>query len=440
MSNRVVVAVVPLSAVRPAHIGKAAAARGLTPVFVTVAGEVSEEERAEYTGFGRVLEADPRRPEETVERLRGLTPAGILTFSEGALALTTALAAGLGLPFHDAEVLQALTDKWAQRRRLAAAGVDAVRCELVTSRQEALSALAGRAEPTVVKPRRSQSSRDTYLIEPGADLPAQVCPGPDRPFLLEEYLPGRDEGELGDYVSVESLVVDGEPFTLGVTGKFPLLPPFREQGQFIPSQLPPSEHAAVARLAADAARALGVRRGLVHTEIKLTPGGPRIIEVNGRLGGFQHELQQRAAGQDLLELALAVACGLPVSPVAVGTDGPVRFQYGNLTPAGGGTLVAVRGSEELLAEPGVSGYLSRVAPGSTLEPAVATHFADLVFGEAPDHRALLDLLDRILPGMRHVYRAPDGSLTELQPTRHGLVPAPREADRNPEDTETESSP
>lgn len=183
-----------------------------------------------------------------------------------------------------------------------------MRCELVTSRQEALGAPAGRREPTVVKPRRSQSRRDTYLIEPGAELPAQVRPGQDNPFLLEEYLPGRDEGEPGDHVSVESLVVDGEPFTLGVTGKFPLLPPFREQGQFIPSQLPPGDHAAVVRLAAD--------------------------EVNGRLGGFQHELQQRAAAQDLLEPALAVACGLPVSPVAVGTDGPVRFRYGNLTPAG----------------------------------------------------------------------------------------------------------
>ncbi len=74
------------------------------------------------------------------------------------------------------------------------------------------------------------------------------------------------------YVSVESLVVDGQPFTLGVTGKFPLRPPFREQGQFIPSQLPESEHAAVARLASHAATALGVWRGLVHTEIKLTPG------------------------------------------------------------------------------------------------------------------------------------------------------------------------
>ena len=189
-----------------------------------------------------------------------------------------------------------------------------------------------------------------------------------------------------------------------------------------------------------ALRALGVRSGITHTEFKLTADGPRLIEVNGRLGGFQHELQQRAAGQDLLELALAVACGLPVSPVAVGTAGPVRFQYGNLTPPGGGTLVAVRGSEGVLAEPGVTGYLSRVAPGSTLEPAVATHFADLVFGEAPDHRALLDLLDRILPRMRHVYRRPDGSPAELQPTRHGLVPVRREPEDHCEVAETENRP
>ncbi|MBP5942800.1 hypothetical protein F3K43_48850 [Streptomyces sp. LBUM 1476] len=67
---------------------------------------------------------------------------------------------------------------------------------------------------------------------------------------------------------------DGEVRVLAVTGKPALLPPFRETGQFWPSHLPAPEVAALGSLAADAVRALGVRSGITHTEIKLTPHGP----------------------------------------------------------------------------------------------------------------------------------------------------------------------
>ena len=48
--------------------------------------------------------------------------------------------------------------------------------------------------------------------------------------------------------------------------------------------------------------------------------------------------------------------------------------------------MAGRGSDGVLAEPGVTGYLSRVAPGSTLEPAVATTVAYRVGDQFVDRR------------------------------------------------------
>ncbi|MBO1284367.1 ATP-grasp domain-containing protein [Streptomyces sampsonii] len=418
----VVVAVVPFASVRPAHLGKAAAARGLSPVFVAVRGALGAPERAEYAALGPVFEVAEDGTGEAVAELRALDADGVMTFSEGLLPMTATLAAALELPYHDAATVTALTDKWVQRRTLAERGVDTVRSALVTSREEALAVLAERGEPAVVKPKRSQSSRDTFLVGPGEELPAPVRPTPQQPFVVEEYLRGRDEGEFGDYVSVETLVVGGEPATLGVTGKFPLLPPFREQGQFVPARLAAPDWAAVTRLASDAARALGVERGHVHTEIKLTPAGPKIIEVNGRLGGFMHEVYGRATGQDLVELGLAAACGLPVSPVEARRDGPVHVQYWNLPPRSGGELLAVEGVERLTAEEGVVGHLPRVAPGTVLEPAVTTHFMDIVSGRADDHAGLLTLLDRALPHLLFVYRLADGSTVSYRGSRRGLVP------------------
>ena len=49
-------------------------------------------------------------------------------------------------------------------------------------------------------------------------------------------------------------------------------------------------------IASMAIKALGVRVGFLHTEIKLTPDGPRIIEVNGRLGGSVAEMAKACHG------------------------------------------------------------------------------------------------------------------------------------------------
>lgn len=125
------------------------------------------------------------------------------------------------------------------------------------------------------------------------DLVGQAAStGPEPALIVEEYLPGRDDQPLGDYVAVEC-AVDGGVVALAVTGKLRLLPPFRETGQFWPARLPADEREEIIDLAVAALEALDVRTGLAHVEIKLTPAGPRVIEVNGRLGGLQVDLAQR---------------------------------------------------------------------------------------------------------------------------------------------------
>ncbi|MCS0639790.1 ATP-grasp domain-containing protein [Streptomyces sp. LP05-1] len=416
----VVVAVVPGAAVRPPEIAAAADKYGLKPAFVPLAGALSEAEFAEYADFGSVVPHDPERPDDTVELLRKHAPEGVTTFSEAMVPLTSRIGDGLGLPFHSPETMTLLTDKWAQRRRLAEAGVDAVRSVVVTDRAQALAEIAAADEPVIVKPVRSQSSRDTFLVtQPGA-LPADLAPSAERPFVVEEFLRGRESGDLADYVSVEAVVEAGRVRTIGISGKFPQIPPFREQGAFTPAFLPPGEAEEVTRLAAEAVLALGVRRGHTHTEIKLTADGPRIIEVNGRIGGYVAELYGRANGADLLAMGIAAACGRPVGPIPQVLADRVEFHWFNNPPLAGGVLHRVDGVDAVRTEEGVSGYLSRVAPGTRLPPETGSHWLDMLSGRAADHAAMVTTVDRCLARLRFHFEDHEGTTRIWQAGRSGL--------------------
>ena len=56
----------------------------------------------------------------------------------------------------------------------------------------------------------------------------------------------------------------------------------------------------------------GILDSVVHTEIKLTPDGPRLIEVNGRMGGRPAFVLLEVSTVNLFQVACAVAAGTPV--------------------------------------------------------------------------------------------------------------------------------
>ena len=147
----------------------------------------------------------------------------------------------------------------------------------------------------------------------------RVLGSPDRQDLIvEEWLGDGydDDGPFADYVSVEAVARQGTVVPLAVTGKFALADPCRETGNFLPHLLATAEAEEVLRLAVRAAEALGVRSGALHVEVKLTSAGPRIIEVNGRVGGgWIDALYAMVHGRTLTAIAAAVALGRPVTLV-----------------------------------------------------------------------------------------------------------------------------
>ncbi|WP_028193305.1 ATP-grasp domain-containing protein [Salinispora pacifica] len=338
---------------------------------------------------------------------------GVVTFSERMIRSAGWIAADLGLPGPGAEAAEAVTDKGRQRDLLRARGVDTTRSVVVACGSDWDAAVAAVGLPAVLKPARGGGSRETHPVadaEQGRRLFARLQRS-DEVFVLEELLPGADCGPFGNYVSLESLVLAGTPHHVAVTGKFPLAAPFREVGQFWPAPLKPADMDAVLGLTTAALQALGFETGVTHTELKLTPSGPRIIEVNGRLGGHISELARRAAGMDVVRVAGLAALGEASPPRPVPTCGPVHWQYNNPTPRDACEFVGVNGWREALGVEGVSVYTPYLRPGTRLPGGVMTEPLDLVGGEAADYDEMFTQLVEVGRRLSYSFKFADRERT-----------------------------
>lgn len=412
MSNsRLVIVFDDRSAATPTEIcnGLAGIAR---PVFVIPPSGPVSRIRGLLERLGDVVPAR-QTAEDTAEDIRPLFPDGILTFNETLLPFTSTLADELGLPFHDEETTLLAVDKFRQRERLRAAGVDTVRSAVVGAPNEVADALARVGLPAIVKPLRGGGSRHVYRVSDQARARALVdrlLTGTAEPFVVEEYLVGLDVAPFGDYVSVESAVSYGHVSHLAITGKTPLMPPFREAGQFWPAPLAAEEQQEVLDDTTAIITALGVRTGMVHTEFKLTADGPRLIEFNGRMGGFMQDMSERTGGPDLIALAARIALGERVRQ-QLHQPRRVAFQYWNLAPIAPSRLEEVTGATVVRDLPAVTAYHTFVRPPSELAGGVMVQRLDFLCGTSPDHDAMFTALEEALGRLAFTFSFAGGRRT-----------------------------
>jgi biotin carboxylase len=187
-----------------------------------------------------------------------------------------------------------------------------------------------------------------------------------------------------------------------VTGKFPLAPPLRETGYVVPSTLPESARLRVLDLATAALGALRVRHGATHIEIKLTPAGPRIIEVNGRVGGYVADLIRRATGYDLIRAAITAALGRPCAPPATAAS-RCAFQYFVTPPMDAVGLNDLGGLETLAQRRGLT--VEPVASvGDRLDWRRGTlTYVAILHGSGQDHEDVLRQVDDIDRTLHIIY-------------------------------------
>ncbi|MFI6444901.1 acetyl-CoA carboxylase biotin carboxylase subunit family protein [Kitasatospora sp. NPDC050543] len=293
-------------------------------------------------------------------------PSGVLTWDETALEVTARAAELLGAPHLSALAAANCRDKLATRRLLSAAGVPSARYRHVRNLAQARAAAAAIGYPVVVKPRSLAGSLGVALAADPAELAEAFAragqasfPGLDarEGVIIEEFLRGPE-------ISVDSVVVGGAVRCVNVARKrLGFAPYFEEVGHLVS----PWRHEPWADAVVDAVTrahaALGVETGVTHAELRLTPDGPRLVELNGRLGGdLIPRLGHLATGIDLVAAAAEVALGrTPDLTATQDRCAEIRFVY----PEHDGVVRSL----DLTAAtrtPGVEAAFALAAPGDQL--------------------------------------------------------------------------
>ncbi|MEV4224417.1 ATP-grasp domain-containing protein [Nonomuraea sp. NPDC049725] len=385
------------------------AAEGLCRLVFLVDGTQARDEAllTMLRDCGPVLQLDPD-PAQTARSLEKLGVDALLTYSDYRVSSTARLAALMGLPYHSEGTARALTRKDVQRTLLREGGADDTACVLRTEPLETFG--PDLPLPAVVKPATGAASRHTYLANTPAECARAVravlegVAAADRPgAVVEQLLVGDTSvaGEgWGDHVSVESMVRDGRAEHYAVIGKFPLAPPFRETGHFAPATISAGTRSAVLDLTTRALKALDVRHGATHTEIKLTPAGPRVIEVNGRLGGFVDKVLSGCYAVSPLRSTIAAALGHDVR-LEPGPPAGVSFVYSPPAPQALSRMDALHGLDVIRSLDGVREAYPLGLPGRLLDwrDGSGSALAD-VWGVVEDHERLRELVLQIEAALR----------------------------------------
>jgi hypothetical protein len=342
--------------------------------------------------------------------LADYAPDGIVSFVDDHLETAAALAARLNLPYHSPEVAAILVDKRRQRATLQQAGVPGPNFWSVaaglTSTQ--IADLARRITyPSVLKPAEGSGSKGIHLVRAPADLvsllsgEAAGCDG-----IVEEYL--YDDSTLdpnfASYVSVESVISADRVSHVAITGRFPLAEPFRETGNFIPAVLDRDLLQPVLAMVDAAIEALGITTAVIHTEIKLTPDGPKLIEVNGRLGGRPPFVLRTVSDVNLFQVACRVALGAPVCVDGLAHCTDVGFWLMLQPPVSARRVATVEGLSELSGLYGVETVSLVKGPGEAVDWREGTDSrVATVRGRVPDHTALAETVESIRRKVRIGY-------------------------------------
>ncbi|KAG9471968.1 hypothetical protein GDO78_021960 [Eleutherodactylus coqui] len=160
--------------------------------------------------------------------------------------------------------------------------------------------IGGSCEPIVPEVGLSNGVSNADLTEP-INATVQIPPP-----LLAEYITGSEHDV--DLV----LGFNGRLLAAYVSDNGPtLLPGFTETAAALPSRLSLERRCQLVQAASRSCRALGLYPGVFNVELKMTDSGPRLLEINPRMGGFYlRDWIRHIYGTDLVLVALALSCGL----------------------------------------------------------------------------------------------------------------------------------
>ena len=290
----------------------------------------------------------------------------VISLTEVGLIPAAVVNDALGLGGNSAATTTLLKDKSRMRAFLNARGTGVVACAVGRDERDIGRFAEEHGLPVIVKPVDGTASIGVHRIDEVSGA-AAVCgalreAGVDR-FLVEEYLDGPE-------VSVETLTFDGRHVVVAITDKL-VGHRFVELGHSIPSRVQAAQRAEIEETVVRFLDLVGLRVGPAHTEVKLSPRGPLIVESHNRMGGDMiPELALAATGVDMAMHTLGGPFDLVApltAPPAPRAGAAIRF----LT-APAGVVASVDGLDEVRSDPRVIDALVSVEPGARVLPLASS--------------------------------------------------------------------
>lgn len=317
----------------------------------------------------------------------------VLSVDDSASLLAARASAALGLPHNAPDAALAARNKHVMREALRVGGVPVPIFQPFLLSDDPVEIAQQVEYPCVVKPILLNGSRGVIRADNPAEFVAAFTrlramlldDGVDptcTTILVEEFLPGFE-------VALEGLLTDGELRVLALFDKpDPLDGPFFEETIYVtPSRLPEETQRAIAEATSAAARALGLRTGPVHAELRVNERGPWLVEIAGRsIGGQCSTVLEFGAGMSLEELILRHAVGLPLdSPDQQGATERGAAGAMMIPIPMGGILMGVTGSEEAQAVPHITGIEISAPIGGRIVPLPEGNaYLGFIFAQAAD--------------------------------------------------------
>ncbi len=323
---------------------------------------------------------------------------GMFTTSEFYLETVAYLADIYQLPGNSPQAIRVCRHKGKTRQYLKKAGVRQPRFMLVESADDIARVCAQFTLPCVVKPVDDTGSNNVRLCQTWEEVEKHMSmivhcltnargQTTTRAALVEEYLAAPE-------FSVEMFSWEDETICLGITEKsLTGFPYFVEHRHIFPARLPEATVEEMQTTVRTALRTVGITRGATHTEVKLTPAGCAIIEINARpAGGMIPELIYSATGIDLLKQQLHAAVHQRPDLQTI-HSGHAGIQF--LITHEDGTFESIQGIEHARRMAGVRQITVTARPGAVISPPRSAYDRlGYVIVEANTHENVVQRLDK----------------------------------------------
>jgi biotin carboxylase len=301
--------------------------------------------------------------------------AAVLGVDERTAVVAAAIAERLGLPHDSVAAVRAAGNKALFRAALSKAGAPSPAHRAFSLDDDPRQAASTVRYPCVLKPTFLAASRGVIRADdPGTFVEAwrriaAILAEPDvarrggdfaRQILVEDYISGAE-------VSLEGLLTYGRLRVLALFDKpDPLEGPFFEETLYVtPSRLPEDLQARCRDVAEEGCRALGLRQGPIHAELRVNDDGVWIVEIAARsIGGLCSRALRFDTGASLEDLVLLQALGRePAHERERSASGVLMIPIPK-----GGVLESVRGVEAARAIPDVVDVTISIRPGQRVVP------------------------------------------------------------------------